>query len=89
MRQQVTGTGIAYTAALGVVVLQILVAATMVETHFPPSLRSLHQAVGTVLWIAVIALAALAAGARTNDDSQIVRESPSRGEFATPEGVST
>jgi heme A synthase len=79
----------AASAALGVVVLQILVAATMIEMHLPPSLRSLHQAVGTALWIAVIALAALAAGARTNDDSQIVRESPSRGEFATPEGVST
>jgi heme A synthase len=72
--------------ALGVVVLQILVAAAMVEMHFPPSLRSLHQAVGTALWLAVVTLAALAAGPSTNE---IVRESPSRGEFATPEGVST
>ena len=76
-------------AALGVVVLQILVAAAMVEMHFPPSLRSLHQAVGTALWIVVVSLATLAAGRGTNDTSQIVRESPSRGEFATPEGVST
>jgi heme A synthase len=72
--------------ALGVVVLQILVAAAMVEMHFPPSLRSLHQAVVTALWLAVVTLAALAAGPSTNE---IVRESPSRGEFATPEGVST
>jgi heme A synthase len=72
--------------ALGVVVLQILVAAAMVEMHFPPSLRSLHQAVGTALWLAVVTLAALAAGPSTNE---IERESPSRGEFATPEGVST
>jgi heme A synthase len=75
-------------AALGAVVLQILVAAAMVEMHFPPSLRSLHQAVGTALWIAVVTLAALA-GPLTNGTSEIVRESPSRGEFATPEGVST
>ncbi|HEV2016975.1 MAG TPA: COX15/CtaA family protein [Gemmatimonadaceae bacterium] len=76
-------------AALGVVVLQVLVAAAMVEMHFPPSLRSLHQAVGTSLWIVVVALAALAAGLRSSRTSDIVRESPSRGEFATPEGVST
>jgi len=76
-------------AALGVLVLQILVAAAMVEMHLPPSLRSLHQAVGTALWLAVVALVALAAGPATNDTSAIVRESPSRGEFATPEGVST
>jgi len=75
--------------ALGAVVLQILVAAAMVEMHFPPSLRSVHQAVGTGLWIVVVALAALAAGPRANDASEIARESPSRGEFATPEGVST
>ena len=76
-------------AALGVVILQIFVAAAMVEMHFPPALRSLHQAVGTVLWIVVVALAALAEGPQTNDTSELVRESPSRGEFATPEGVST
>lgn len=76
-------------AALGVVVLQILVATAMVEMQFPPSLRSLHQAVGTALWTVVVVLAALAAGSGTSDTSEIVRESPSRGEFATPEGVST
>ncbi len=77
-------------SALGVVVLQVLVAAAMVEMHLPPSLRSLHQGVGTALWIVVVSLAALAAGTRTaGARSEIVRESPSRGEFATPEGVST
>ena len=76
-------------AALGIVVLQILVAAAMVEMHLPPSLRSLHQAVGTALWIVVVALAAFAEGPRATGISEIVRESPSRGEFATPEGVST
>lgn len=76
--------------ALGIVILQILVAAAMVDMHFAPTLRSLHQAVGTALWISVVTLAALAAGTRgTGDIERIVYESPSRGEFATPEGVST
>ena len=76
--------------ALGVVVLQFVVAAAMVELHLPPQLRSIHQAVGTALWIAVVTLTALARGtAETTDIERIVYESPSRGEFATPEGVST
>ena len=61
----------------------------MVETHLPPGLRSLHQAVGTALWIAVVALASLASATGSTDIERIVYESPSRGEFATPEGVST
>ena len=75
--------------ALGLVILQILVAAAMVEMHLPPSLRSLHQAIGTALWITVVALAALASAKGAGDIERIVYESPSRGEFATPEGVST
>ena len=72
------------------VTLQIIVAATMVEMNLPASLRSIHQAIGTALWIAVVALAALAVGQRyMTDIERIVFESPSRGEFATPEGVST
>jgi len=77
-------------AALSIVTLQIIVAATMVEMNLPASLRSIHQAIGTALWISVVALAALAAGQRyMTDIERIVFESPSRGEFATPEGVST
>jgi heme A synthase len=76
--------------ALGIVILQILVAAAMVEMHLPPGLRSLHQAVGTALWISVVTLAALAAGTRgMTDIERIVYDSPSRGNFATPEGVAT
>ncbi len=76
--------------ALGIVILQIFVAAAMVEMHLPLALRSLHQAVGTALWISVVTLAALAAGTRgLTDIEQIVYESPSRGKFATPEGVAT
>jgi heme A synthase len=76
--------------ALGIVVLQVVVAAAMVEMHLPASLRSLHQAIGTALWISVVTLAALASGRRfQNDIETIVYESPSRGQYATPEGVST
>ena len=76
--------------SLSLVLLQIVVAAAMVELQLPPGLRSLHQAVGTALWISVVALTALASGAaETTDIERIVYESPSRGEFATPEGVST
>jgi heme a synthase len=89
-RKEVRALRVAAWSALGVVVLQIVVAAAMVEMHLPPSLRSLHQAVGTALWITVVTIAALAAGPRTAAArTDIVRESPSRGEFATPEGVST
>lgn len=77
-------------AALGVVILQIIVAAAMVEMHLPASLRSIHQAIGTALWISVMSLVALASGQRfMTDIERIVYESPSRGEYATPEGVST
>jgi cytochrome c oxidase assembly protein subunit 15 len=76
--------------ALGMVILQVFVAAAMVEMRFPPTLRALHPAIGTALWISVVALAALAAGTRdTSDIERIVHESPSRGKFARPEGVST
>ena len=81
---------VAATSALGVVLLQILVAAAMVELSLPAGLRSLHQALGTALWIVVVALTALANGtAAMTEIERIVFESPSRGEFATPEGVST
>ncbi|HMG71287.1 MAG TPA: COX15/CtaA family protein [Gemmatimonadaceae bacterium] len=76
--------------ALGIVIVQVLVAAAMVEMALPPALRSIHQAVGTALWICVVSITALAAGAPgVTDIERIVYESPSRGEFATPEGVST
>ena len=46
--------------AVGVVLLQVGVAAALVELGLPPILQSLHQAVGTFLWVVVFALAALA-----------------------------
>jgi cytochrome c oxidase assembly protein subunit 15 len=89
-RGETRAVRIAAWTALGVVILQVLVAAAMVEMHLPPTLRSLHQAVGTALWISVVTLAALAAGTHgMTDIERIVYDSPSRGEFATPEGVAT
>lgn len=46
--------------ALAAISLQVVVAAGMVELHLPPSWRSLHQAVGTLVWLAIFTLAALA-----------------------------
>ena len=43
--------------ALGAAIVQILVAAAMIEMHFPPVFRSLHQAFGTLVWLSVVILA--------------------------------
>jgi heme A synthase len=45
--------------AFGLAVLQVLIAAAMVEMHLPMVLRSLHQATGTLLWLSVCVLAGL------------------------------
>ena len=55
--------------AFGAVVLQLLVAAAMIEMHFPPSFRSLHQAVGTLVWLSVVILTIVSARARTLDNA--------------------
>src|SRR5512141_2417972 len=47
----------------GVAILQVLIAAAMVEMQLPLVLRSLHQAAGTLLWLSVCVLAALARAA--------------------------
>jgi heme a synthase len=81
---------IAAWTTLSIAALQIVYAAAMVEMHLPASLRSVHQAIGTALWISVVTLTALASGQHfMTDIERIVYESPSRGEYATPEGVST
>jgi len=46
--------------ALTVLIAQVLLAAAMVETRFPPVLRSLHQAIGTLTWLVIFTLAGLA-----------------------------
>ena len=46
--------------AFGAAILQVLIAAAMVEMHLPTALRSLHQAAGTLLWLSVCIFAGLA-----------------------------
>ena len=46
------------------VVLQLTIAAALVELHLPPALQSLHQAVGTMLWVVLVACTVLAGGGR-------------------------
>lgn len=46
--------------ALFITVVQIGIAAALVETFLPPTLQSLHQAVGTLVWIALVTLAVFA-----------------------------
>ena len=45
--------------AFATVLTQLVVAAALVEMQLPPLFRSLHQAVGTLVWVAVVALALL------------------------------
>ncbi len=46
--------------AFGSALVQVLVAAAMIEMHFPPAFRSLHQAFGTLVWLSVVVLAIIA-----------------------------
>jgi len=50
----------AATIALGMVVLQLVVASTMILTPLPPVLRSLHEATGVGIWLSCFVLAYLA-----------------------------
>ncbi len=52
-------------AAVTLCILQLLVAAAMVEMQLPPVWRSLHEAVGTLLWLVVFLLALVARRAST------------------------
>lgn len=46
--------------ALALVVAQLLIAAAMVEMQLPRALQSIHQAMGTLIWIAVVVVAVVA-----------------------------
>ena len=59
-RREASQVRVAAWIALGAIVLQVVVAAGMVEMHLPPAWRSLHQAVGTLVWLSIFTLAALA-----------------------------
>ena len=56
-RRDPAPVGNAARLAFGAVVVQVLVAGALIEMHFPASLRSLHQAVGTFVWLAVVIFA--------------------------------
>jgi heme a synthase len=47
-------------AALGMVILQLVVASAMILLHLPPMLRSLHEAIGVGIWLSCFVLAYLA-----------------------------
>ncbi|MEO5589800.1 MAG: COX15/CtaA family protein [Gemmatimonadaceae bacterium] len=51
--------------AFAAVIIQVLVAAAMVEMQFPPAFRSLHQGFGTLVWLSVVVLAILSSHAAT------------------------
>jgi heme A synthase len=46
--------------ALGMVLLQLVVASAMILFHLPPVLRSLHEATGVGIWLSCFTLAYLA-----------------------------
>jgi heme A synthase len=58
-------TARAATVLLGVIAAQIVIAGILVSTHLPPVLQSLHQAVGTLVWLSAVAVAGLSAKGAT------------------------
>ena len=52
--------GAAWSSA-SLVIAQLLIAAAMVEMGFPQTLRSLHQAIGVLVWVGTFSFAALCA----------------------------
>jgi cytochrome c oxidase assembly protein subunit 15 len=61
--------------AFSAVAFQVMVAAIMVELHLPAPLQSLHQAVGTLVWITAASAAALA-GVAVRDEAVGVEPRP-------------
>ena len=65
-------------ALLGIVVVQILLAAFLVSTHLPKGLQSAHQALGTLVWLAANVLAGVGArGARGAEGAHDIPSSAS------------
>jgi heme A synthase len=65
--------------ALGLVVLQLAVASSMILLHLPPVLRSLHEATGVGIWLSCFVFAHLANRARSRP-SVVAAAMPSRAE---------
>ncbi len=59
-RNEPLAVKLAARVAFGAAFLQVLIAAGMIEMGFPSVMRSLHQAVGTFVWLAIVTLAILA-----------------------------
>jgi cytochrome c oxidase assembly protein subunit 15 len=55
--------------AVGLVVLQLVVASSMILLRLPPVLRSLHEAIGVAIWLSCFTLAALARRAAPRSDA--------------------
>jgi cytochrome c oxidase assembly protein subunit 15 len=62
--------------ALGMVVLQLIVASAMILFHLPGVLRSLHEATGVGIWLSCFALAYLAHRTALNGVSEAVLPEP-------------
>ena len=63
--------------ALGMVLLQLVVASSMIVFHLPPVLRSLHEATGVGIWLSCFTLAYLAHRASGATDLSSARRGPS------------
>lgn len=62
---------------LGVIVAQIVLAAMLVSTHLPKVLQSLHQGVGTLVWLSAVVAAGLGAeGAKGAERAERVNGTP-------------
>src|SRR6185436_7564306 len=60
--------------ALGMVLLQLVIASSMILMHLPPVLRSLHEATGVGIWLSCFVLAYLArqtSGSMAEPDSAV------------------
>lgn len=58
--------------AVGLVMLQLVIASTMILFRLPPVLRSLHEATGVAIWLACFCLAYLARRAARPGDAELV-----------------
>jgi heme A synthase len=73
--------------AFSMVILQLIVASSMILLHLPPVLRSLHEATGVGIWLSCFVLAYLARRASQvgGDEVAILVDSPaSSGPLAAP-----
>ena len=60
--------------AFGLICLQLIIAAAMVTLHLPPALRSLHEADGIAIWLALFSLAWLARFPKAGRVAEVERE---------------